>query len=63
MILTKFSVSDAHVALQEVIHLLYRLLLKFCWLQKTKIIISFIHYLSFITNPISREARTFSKMQ
>lgn len=28
--LTQVGVSDAHVALQEVVHLLYRLLLKFC---------------------------------
>lgn len=35
MIVTKFCVSNAHVALQEVIHLLHRLLFKFCWLQKT----------------------------
>lgn len=48
-ILTKFSVSDAHVALQEVVHFLYRLLLKFCRLENTNnsISASIIQFLSF----------------
>lgn len=34
--LTEFSVSDAHVAFQEVVHFLHCLLLKFCRLEKHK---------------------------
>lgn len=32
-ILTQFSISDAHVALQEIVYFSYCLLLKFCWLK------------------------------
>lgn len=46
-ILTKFSVSYAHVALQEVVHFLYSLLLKFCWLQNTNTSVSIIYLLRF----------------
>lgn len=49
-ILTKFSVSDAHVALQEVVHFLYCLLLKFCWLETTNNSFSSSVLLYFVTN-------------
>lgn len=48
LLLTKLSVSDSHVALQEVVHFLHRLLLKFCWLENTNHSLLMIWFPTFI---------------